>query len=186
MINIITTAKSIYLFDKPEIGEYIKKKLCSRRVDTESQVQMYFDSEAFDNLDFHFTNPFDDVKFVDWLIESTDSVFKLVYIPTYKCLFAGMFEDSDEYLSMLEHFDLMLDVHQVVVANIVFHQNNIVHKALYDYDPEDTDIHDVFEIPVTSIETVNVSDASELELAPISHRIFVEDGFLLLESILRE
>lgn len=184
MINIITTANSVYMFNKSEIGEYLKKRLCSRRVDVNTKIQMYFDEECYDNIGFDFTKPFDDVVFVEWMMESPDSEFKLIYIPGMDCFFAGLFADKDEYLSMLEHFDLMLDIHQVVVANIVFHQNNIVHKALYDYDPEDIDVHDVFEIPETSVEIINTSDESELELKPLDVKKFISTGFELLESML--
>ena len=184
MINIITTANSVYMFNKSEIGKYLKKRLCSRRVDVNTKIQMYFDEECYDNIGFDFTRPFDDVVFVEWLMESTDSEFKLIYVPGMDCIFAGLFADKDAYLSMLEHFDLMLDVHQVVVANIVFHQNNIIFKSLCDYDPEDIDVHDVFEIPETSIEIINTSDTSSLELRPVDIKKFIGAGFELLESML--
>ena len=184
MINIITTPSSIYMFNKPEIGECLKNRLCSRRESHSSKIQMCFDESCFDNIGFDFTKPFDDVVFVEWLMESTDSEFKLIHVPVMDCFFAAMFADKNDYLSMLEHFDLMLDVHQIVVANIVFQQYNIVHKSLYDYDPEDIDVHDVFEIPETSVEVINTSDASELELKPIDIKKFVGTGFVLLESML--
>ena len=145
---------------------------------------MYFDENCYDNIGFDFTKPFDDVVFVEWLMESTDSEFKLIYVPAMDCVFAGLFVDNDEYLSMLEHFDLMLDVHQIAVANIVFQQYNIVHKSLYDYDPDDIDVLDVFEIPETSIEIINTSDASSLELRPVDVKKFIGAGFELLESML--
>ena len=184
MINIITTENSIYLFNKPEIGEYLKNRLCSRRESHNSLIQMYFDEECYDNIGFDFTKPFDDVVFVEWLMESTDSEFKLVHVPAMDCFFVGLFANKDAYLSMLEHFDLMLDVHQIVVANIVFQQNNIVFKSLYDYAPEDIDLNDVFEIPETSVEVINTSDAAEQELKPIDVKKFIGNGFIILESML--
>ena len=184
MINIITTENSIYLFNGFEIGECLKQRLCSRRESHSSKIQMRFDESCFDNIGFDFTKPFDDVVFVEWLMESTDSEFKLIHVPAMDCFFAAMSADKNDYLSMLEHFDLMLDVHQIVVANIVFQQYNIVHKSLYDYEPEDIDIHDVFEIPETSIEIINTSDASSLELRPVDVKKFIGAGFELLESML--
>ena len=48
--------------------------------------------------------PFDDVVFVEWLMESIDSEFKLIYVPAMDCVFAGLFADKEQAAVALESF----------------------------------------------------------------------------------